>query len=275
MDFSSLDKPAQHRPARMAKAVGLPPTYESPARRRARARLIARCLARLYPEVRIPLQHRTPLQLLVATILSAQCTDATVNRVTPALFARFPTARALAEAPLEELEQLIHPTGFFRQKARAIQATCRILQERYGGEVPRSMQELLTLPGVGRKTANVLLSAAALAGWPGWEPFRDGLGMVVDTHVRRLSRRLGLTLHDSPEKIEQDLMALFPRSQWPSLPLRLIYFGREVCTARRPRCGQCPLARWCPASACGGATPWLEGRAGSGSEDSPGEPAAL
>ena len=206
----------------------------------------------------MPLAHRTPLELLVATVLSAQCTDATVNRVTPALFARFPSAQALAEAPREELERLIHPTGFFRQKARMIQATCRLLLEQHGGEVPRRMEELVRLPGVGRKTANVLLSAAALSGWPGWKPFEDGLGIVVDTHVGRLARRLAFTFQRDPEKVEQDLQQLFERREWPALPLRLIYFGREVCTARRPRCEGCPLRDLCPASQYGGATPWLE-----------------
>ena len=239
---------------------------ESPARLRARARRIAMELARRYPEVRVPLRHRDPLQLLVATILSAQCTDATVNRVTPHLFARFPTARDLAEAPPAELEQLIHPTGFFRQKARMIQETCRLLLERHGGEPPRTMGELTALPGVGRKTANVLLSAAHLEGWPGWRPFQHGLGIVVDTHVSRLSRRLGWTARTDPARIEEDLQGLFPRPLWPSLPLRLIAFGREVCTARKPACQDCPLARWCPARPYRGATPWLQNPQGSSPE---------
>ena len=234
------------------------PRQENPGHRRLRARQVARRLQERYPEVRGPLAHRTRLELLVATILSAQCTDATVNRVTPALFARFPSAEALARAPREELEHLIHPTGFFRQKARMIQATCQLLLEQYGGEVPRRMEELVRLPGVGRKTANVLLSAAALARWPGWKPFEDGLGIVVDTHVGRLARRLAFTFHRDPEKVEQDLQQLFERDEWPALPLRLIYFGREVCTARRPRCQACPLQDLCPAGQYGGATPWLE-----------------
>ena len=236
------------------------PQDETPQHRRARARQVGGRLGRRYPQVRIPLTHRSPLELLVATILSAQCTDATVNRVTPGLFARFPSAQALAQAPLPELERLIHATGFFRQKARMIQATCRLLCERYGGEVPRTMEELTQLPGVGRKTANVLLSAAAIEGWPGWRPLRDGLGIVVDTHVGRLARRLAFTCAQEPRRVEEDLQGLFPRRLWAELPLRLIYFGREICLARRPRCPGCPLRDLCPAGAHGGSTPWLPRR---------------
>lgn len=207
--------------------------------------------------VRLPLKHRDPVQLLVATILSAQCTDATVNKVTPALFAAYPDAAALATAPRERLEALIHPTGFFRQKARAIQETCQELVARYGGRVPQTMEELTQLPGVGRKTANVILSAAVLEDWEGWDPYQGGLGIVVDTHVLRLSRRLGLSLEKTPEKVEQDLMALIPREAWASFPLQLIYFGREVCTARKPACEGCPLFHLCPAGPHQGVMPWL------------------
>ena len=233
------------------------PLRESAAHRRRRVLAILEALRARYPQVRIPLHHATPLQLLVATILSAQCTDATVNKVTPRLFARYRDARELARADRAELEAVIHPTGFFRQKARMIQETARQILDRFGGEVPRRMEELLTLPGVGRKTANVLLSAAALERWPGWDPEAGGAGIVVDTHVARLARRLALTAESDPARIERDLMALVPRSQWPTLPLRLIYFGREVCVARRPRCAVCELAPWCPAGRHGGATPWL------------------
>lgn len=238
------------------------PRRESTRRRQGRARAILEALRHRYPQVRVPLRHASPLQLLVATILSAQCTDATVNKVTPRLFSAFPDARSLAEADRQQLEAIIHPTGFFRQKARMIQETARQILTRFDGEVPRRMEELLTLPGVGRKTANVLLSAAAIGGWPGWDPQAAGMGIVVDTHVARLSRRLALTMAADPARIEQDLMALFPRDQWPTLPLRLIYFGREVCVARRPHCDACELRPHCPAGRYAGATPWLTGTRG-------------
>lgn len=219
---------------------------------KASRRSISQILARLrerYPTVKVPLHHRNPLELLIATILSAQCTDATVNRITPSLFARYRTARDYASADLAELESYIRPTGFFRQKARAIVNTCRTLVERFGGEIPRSMAELLTLNGVGRKTANVLLSSARLENWPGWDPqAEDGLGIVVDTHVRRVARRLGLTWNTDPEKIERDLMALIPREEWPTFPLRVIYLGRELCRARNPLCHLCPLQSLCPSA---------------------------
>jgi endonuclease-3 len=222
------------------------PTGESPARARARAGEIARVLGERYPVTRLPLRHRTPLQLLVATILSAQCTDAQVNRVTPALFARYRTAADFAAADLRELESRIRSTGFYRQKARAIVRMARAVEERFGGTVPRTMDELLQLHGVGRKTANVILGGAF--GQP---------GMVVDTHVRRISRRWGLTVHADPVKIERDLAALLPREAWSDFSLRVIYFGREICTARRPQCLACPLGRWCPSQRYGGAPPWM------------------
>lgn len=200
------------------------------------------------------MRHENPFQLLIAAILSAQCTDAIVNKVTPRLFARFPDAASLAKADISEVEMLIRPTGFFRNKARAIQETSRLLVTRFGGEVPRTLKELVTLSGVGRKTANVLLSAAALEGWEGWDAVLGGLGIVVDTHVLRLSRRLGFTESADPERVEQDLQGIFPGEEWASLPLRLIYFGREVCTARRPRCAECPLLPYCPAGLKGSAT---------------------
>jgi len=215
-------------------------------------RLISQILEQLrerYPTVKVPLHHRNPLELLIATILSAQCTDATVNRITPVLFARYRTAKDYASADPAELEALIRPTGFYRQKARAIVNTCRTLMERFGGEIPRSMADLLTLDGVGRKTANVLLSSARLERWPGWDPqAEDGLGIVVDTHVRRVTRRLGLTQNTDPERIERDLMALIPREEWPTFPLRVIYLGRELCRARNPLCHLCPLQSLCPSA---------------------------
>jgi endonuclease-3 len=204
---------------------------------RARARRIADGLAALYPDAHCELNYCGPLQLLVATILSAQCTDARVNQVTPALFARFPDAAAFAGADSEELEDLIRPTGFFRAKARNIQTCCRQLLERHGGKVPSTMEELVEFNGVGRKTANVILGNAF-----------NVPGLPVDTHVTRVSRRLGLTSETDPVKIERDLTGLFPASEWTMLGHRLIFHGRRVCHARTPRCEGCGLAKDCPSS---------------------------
>jgi len=208
----------------------------------------------------VPLRHRDPFQLLVSTILSAQCTDAMVNRVTPVLFEKYKTPRDFAEARARDLERIIKPTGFFRQKTRAIVGMSRSLLERFDGRVPLTMDELLTLEGVGRKTANVVLSAKRLEPWGGGDDPADGLGIVVDTHVRRLSRRLALATTDDPEKIEQELMQIIPRPEWDGFSLRLIYFGREVCTARSPQCGSCPLRQDCPSAPYLGAPPWMRGR---------------
>jgi endonuclease-3 len=210
------------------------PSTDRTARRRRGHRLV-QALTELYPDARCSLDYRTPLELLVAVILSAQCTDARVNKVTPALFARYPDAAAFAQADLKELERLIQSTGFFRNKARNILACCRVLVAEHRGEVPRTMEQLCALPGVGRKTANVVLGNAF--GIP---------GMVVDTHVLRLSRRLGLTAEKTPEKIERDLMPLIPEAEWTALGHRLIYHGRQVCLARKPRCAACTLASFCP-----------------------------
>jgi len=180
--------------------------------------------------------HDSPLELLVATILSAQCTDVRVNMVTPKLYARYPTAAALAAAPLRDIERIIQSTGFFRNKARNIQACCRKLVAEHGGEVPRTMEELVELPGVGRKTANVVLGTA----------FGIATGVVVDTHVMRLSRRLGLTTHKDPIKIERDLMEQLPKRQWIDFSHRLIHHGRRICAARKPLCEECPLETICP-----------------------------
>ena len=196
---------------------------------------IAATLARLYPEARISLDFSTPWQCLVATILSAQCTDERVNRVTPRLFAELPEVRSIAEAPASQIERLIVTTGFFRQKTRALQAAARAILERFGGEVPSRMEDLLTLTGVGRKTANVLLGH--VFGQP---------GLVVDTHVRRVSRRLGITRENDPDKIEQDLQKLIVPAEWTPFSMRLILHGRRVCGARAPRCGECPLEPDCP-----------------------------
>jgi endonuclease-3 len=202
-----------------------------PARR---ARAIVRDLARLYPEARCSLDFDTPVQLLIATILSAQCTDARVNKVTPALFARFPDAHAFAAADQADVEELIRTTGYFRNKAKNIIRCCGQIVEHHGGEVPRSLDALVALAGIGRKTANVVLGHAfGLAGIP------------VDTHVGRISRRLGLTTHSNPVKIERDLNALIPKKDWSLFGLRLIYHGRKVCLARKPRCEGCSLAGMC------------------------------
>jgi endonuclease-3 len=208
---------------------------ESEAERRKRARAITRALARSYPDAWCALDYRTPWELVVATILSAQCTDVMVNRVTPALFAEFPTPAALAQAPSARVEELIKRTGFFRQKTKSIQATARAVAEQHAGEVPDTMEALCKLPGVGRKTANVVLGTAF--GKP---------AIFVDTHVRRLSNRLGLTFNDDPDKVERDLQALLPAREWTAFAHRLIHHGRQVCVARKPRCSACSLASFCP-----------------------------
>ena len=196
---------------------------------------IRKTLRRTYPHVKTQLDHANPFQLLIATILSAQCTDRQVNRVTGALFRAYGTPAKLSAAPLKEIEKLIHATGFYRNKARNIISCARALVEAHGGEVPADQKALTGLPGVGRKTANVVLGAAF--GIP---------GVVVDTHVARISGRLGLTTHTDPVKIEFDLMDLMPKSDWSDFCLRLIYFGRETCTARKPKCPSCPIKRHCP-----------------------------
>jgi len=200
-----------------------------------RARQIVRLLAKLYPDAHCALHFANPLQLLIATILSAQCTDKRVNLVTPALFQKYPDAAAFAAADPRELEQAIASTGFFRNKARNIIACCQRIMERHDGEVPRTLDELVQLPGVGRKTANVILGNAF--GVP---------GITVDTHVGRLSRRMGLTAHTDPAKVEQDLMRLIPRKEWTMFSHRMIFHGRQVCFARKPNCSGCALAAVCP-----------------------------
>jgi endonuclease-3 len=194
-------------------------------------------LKRLYPEAPCTLNYETPVQLLVATILSAQCTDERVNQVTPALFAQFPDAPSLAGADREVLETLIRSTGFYRNKAKNIQGACHKIVTEFGGKVPQRMEELLSLPGVARKTANVVLAHA----------YGIHAGVTVDTHVKRLSQRLGLTTHTDPVKIERDLMRLLPQVDWENWSIRLIYHGRAVCNARNPACDRCILADLCPA----------------------------
>jgi len=205
---------------------------------KARARRIVRKLARLYPDAHCALHHQTPLQLLIATILSAQCTDARVNLVTPALFAKYRTAADYAAADPRVLEQEIKSTGFFRNKTKSIIGMAQALVERHGGQVPDTMEDLTRLPGVGRKTANVILGT--------W--FKKNEGVVVDTHVHRLTRLLKLTRQDDPVKIEQDLMEIVPREDWTWFSHTLILHGREVCIARRPRCADCVINRLCPSS---------------------------
>lgn len=202
----------------------------------AHARRVVEALKEAYPDAECALVHDGPFQLLVATILSAQCTDARVNLVTPELFRRFPDARALAAAGRDEVEGVIRSTGFFRAKAKNLQEMAARLQEAHGGEVPRDLDALTALPGVGRKTANVVLGTA----------FGLATGVVVDTHVKRLSVRLGLSARKTPEQIERDLMATVPRDEWVDLSHRLIQLGRRVCLARKPRCPSCPMAGFCP-----------------------------
>jgi endonuclease III len=211
---------------------------ETPAKLRARAKKIIARLEQAYPDATCALRHSNPLELLVATILSAQCTDARVNMVTPHLFAKYKTARDYAAADPRVLEQEIQSTGFFRNKTKSIIGMAQALVERHNGQVPDTMEELTRLPGVGRKTANVILGTA----------FGKNEGVVVDTHVHRISRLLGLTKQDTPEKIEQDLMRLVPRDKWTWFGHTLIQHGRKVCIARRPRCGECVVNRWCPSS---------------------------
>ncbi len=225
---------APRAPARPAARRG----PERAADRAARAREVLARLKRRFPDAHCELDHRNAYELLVATILSAQCTDARVNLVTPALFRRFPDAHALAGADREELEGLIRSTGFFRNKAKSLLGMARAVVERHGGEVPRTMDELRVLPGVGRKTANVILGNA----------FGINEGITVDTHVSRLAALLRFTRHADAEKIERDLMPLFPREDWALLSHLLIWHGRRTCIARRPRCGECVLADLCPSA---------------------------
>lgn len=215
---------------------------ESPEARKKRMRSILTALRKLYPEAECALIHRDPLQLLIATILSAQSTDETVNKVTPVLFKRYRTAKALAGAPREAVEDIIHATGFFRQKAKSIQGACARIVEAYKGRVPDQMDDLVTLPGVARKTANVVLGTA----------FGKNEGVVVDTHIGRLATRLALTWTSKNDKdavkIERDLMEIVPRKQWTSVGHALIWHGRRVCSARKPDCDRCTLAKHCPSA---------------------------
>jgi endonuclease-3 len=204
--------------------------------KKAQAARVVRRLKADYPGATCALENETPFELLVATILSAQCTDARVNMVTPELFRRWPTAREMANAPINELEKVIQSTGFFRSKAKNIKAASQGLVEKHDGEVPRDLDELVALPGVGRKTANVVLGTA----------FGIATGVVVDTHVTRLSQRLGLTSHKDATKIEHDLMQLLPKSEWVDFAHRMIHHGRQICVARKPKCPLCSMKTFCP-----------------------------
>jgi endonuclease-3 len=231
------------RPAAKAPPVAEP---RSPAKRKGKvarrppadAAVLYERLTALYPDAHCELDFKTPFQLLVATILSAQCTDKRVNMVTPVLFSAYPTVESLARAKQEDVEAIIKSTGFFRNKAKSIIAMAGALVDRYGGDVPATLESLVTLPGVGRKTANVVLGNA----------FDINEGVVVDTHVGRLAVRLGLTSETDPVKVEQAMMALFPKDRWTMLAHLLIFHGRRVCDARKPRCSECTLADICPSA---------------------------
>jgi endonuclease-3 len=222
-----LGKPRRTKRRRIAKAALAPHAAEVFAR-----------LKRAHPDAHCELDHETPLQLLMATILSAQCTDKRVNMVTPLLFKTYPNAQSLADAQPEPLQELIKSTGFFRNKAKSLMGLGKAQVERHGGQVPGSMDALVKLPGVGRKTANVILGNA----------FRKNEGVVVDTHVGRLSIRLGFTRQTDPVKVEQELMPLFPQEEWAMLAHVLIFHGRRVCDARVPKCEICTLSEICPSS---------------------------
>ncbi len=209
-------------------------TPSSQARRYAAT--VARRLKKHYPDATCSLNFRSPLELLVATILSAQCTDVRVNLIAPGLFRKYPEAADYARASQEELEEAVRSTGFFRNKAKNIRACCQVLLEQHDGRVPHGMEALVALPGIGRKSANVILGTA----------FGIGVGVVVDTHVTRVSRRLGLTEHKDAEKIERDLMARFPKPEWIDLGHQVVHHGRRICTARKPKCDVCPLGDICP-----------------------------
>jgi endonuclease-3 len=204
--------------------------------RKAQAARVVRRLKADYAAATCALENETPFELLVATILSAQCTDERVNMVTPELFRRWPTPAEMSRAPIKELETVIQSTGFFRNKAKNIKAASQALMSEHNGEVPHDMDQLVALPGVGRKTANVVLGTA----------YGLATGVVVDTHVTRVSRRLGLTQHTDPVKIEQDLMQIVPKSEWVDFAHRMIHHGRQICAARKPKCPECSMNKFCP-----------------------------
>jgi endonuclease-3 len=231
---------------RLARKKKMP--RRAPARTRERAAAVAERLARAIRLPHVELRFQDAWQLLVATILAAQSTDRTVNRVMPELIGRWPDPAALARAPQEEVEKVVVSTGFFRTKSKAIRAASAVLTERFGGQVPRTMEEMLELPGVARKTANVVLGAA----------YGVVSGIVVDTHVQRVAHRLRLTRQSSPEKIEEALCGLFPREEWIRISHRMVLHGRHVCTARAPRCEECPLNEVCPSHQAPPRGTWTE-----------------
>ena len=220
--------PAKRKIARSAAAVQV--------EKKAQGRRVVQRLTADYPGATCALENETPFELLVATILSAQCTDERVNMVTPELFRRWPAAAEMARAPIRSLEKAIQSTGFFRNKAKNIKAASQAIMERHNGEVPRDMDAMVALPGVGRKTANVVLGTA----------FGMATGIVVDTHVTRVSRRLGLTKHTDPVKIERDLIEVVPKREWVDFAHRMIHHGRQICTARKPKCPECSMNKFCP-----------------------------
>lgn len=235
------------KPRRTSKTLGQKPSQraapvarspKTKADKQAIATVVLERLQATYPDAHCELDHRNAFELLSATILSAQCTDVRVNMVTPALFARFPNPEALANAPLEEVEEIVRTTGFFRAKAKSLVGMAKALVRDHAGDVPRGIAELVPLPGVGRKTANVILGNA----------FGINEGIVVDTHVQRLARRLGLTREPDPVGIERELMPLFPRDAWAQLSHLLIWHGRRTCFARKPACDRCVLADVCPSA---------------------------
>jgi endonuclease-3 len=239
-----ISPPKKRVVARSSSASAKPksrPTSKRPvasvdAKRQAQANRVVKHLRADYPDVTCALENETPFELLIATILSAQCTDVRVNMVTPELFRRWPNAEAMAAAPIKSLEKVIQSTGFYRNKAKNIKAASQGMVDRYNGEVPRDLDAMIELPGVGRKTANVVLGTA----------FGMATGVVVDTHVARLSKRLGLTKHTDATKIEHDLMQLLPQSEWVDFAHRMIHHGRQICIARRPKCSQCSMESFCP-----------------------------
>jgi endonuclease-3 len=227
-------QPAESQGGRQTEArPTLPAVSESEKRR---AQRLYKKLEQTYPDATCALRHEDAYQLLVATILSAQCTDERVNKVTPALFAAYPTAADLAKAPQEEIEHYIQSTGFYRNKAKSLRGAAQAIVEEHDGDVPDTIEALTKLPGVARKTANVILGNI----------FDKNMGVVVDTHVHRLAQRLGLSEQKDPKKVELELMALFPRKKWTMLAHLLIFHGRQICKARSPLCSQCPVRRMCP-----------------------------
>jgi endonuclease-3 len=232
---SPAKQPVNKKPGAKKTASAKQPA-EDPAALKARTAKIVALLAKEYADAECALHHKSPFELLVATILSAQCTDERVNMVTPALFKKYPTPAAFAVAPIEDIEKAIQSTGFFRNKAKSIKAASQALVEKHNGKVPQTLEEMIQLAGVGRKTANVVLGVA----------YKIPTGVVVDTHVGRLSRRLGLTHNEDPVKVESDLVELLPKREWIDFSHRLIHHGRRICQARKPKCDACILEKLCP-----------------------------